>query len=122
MFNKKKVYKVENKNKGFSYDLRCVINGEIAIKPYYYLRNGLLHVRFNVDRCIKLSLDEEKRIKDELEMCPQNKQEILGRNWNFLTLTSERKIIKDGIKAGDERIKELSRKYENDKYCYGHKN
>ena len=32
------------------YDLRTYINGELAIKPYFYYRNGLLHVRYLVDR------------------------------------------------------------------------
>ena len=92
---------------------RCIINGDTAIRPYYYMRSGLLHVRHTVDRCVELSKDEEKRIKAELEGKPEQKQLILGRNWNLLTVMIGRRIISDGIKAGDEKIKELSRKYNN---------
>lgn len=90
---------------------RCIINGDTAITPYYYMRNGLLHVRYTVDRCVELSKEEENRIKAELDGKPEQKQEILGRNWNLLTVTVKRSIISDGIKEGDEKIKELSRKY-----------
>ena len=92
---------------------RCIINGDTAIKPYYYMRSGLLHVRYTVDRCVELSKEEENRIKSELDGKPEQKQEILGRNWNLLTVMVERSIISDGIKVGDEKIKELSRKYNN---------
>lgn len=103
MFNKK--------YKGIGMKDRSIINGDTAIKPYYYMRNGLLHVRYNVDRCVELSKDEENRIKSELEGKPEQKQEILGRNWNLLTVMAERSIISDGISTGDEKIKELSRNF-----------
>ena len=47
---------------------RCIVNGDTAIKPYYYMRNGLLHVRFTVDRCVELSKAEENQIKAELDL------------------------------------------------------
>ena len=90
---------------------RCIINGDIAIKPYYYLRNGLLHVRHTVDRAVDLSKDEALRIKAELDSDPANKQQILGREWNLQTVMNEKPILTDGIKAGEDRMKELSSKF-----------
>ena len=90
---------------------RCIINGDIAIKPYYYLRNGLLHVRHTVDRAVDLSKEEALRIKAELDSDPANKQQILGREWNLQTVMNEKPILTDGIKAGEDRMKELSVKF-----------
>ena len=99
--------------KRYSVEERSIINGDVAIKPYYYMRNGLLHTRYTVDRCIELSKDEEYRIKEEITSTPQNKQSILAKYWNLLTVMVKKTIIFDGIKKGDERITELSRKYNN---------
>lgn len=90
---------------------RCIINGDIAVKPYYYLRNGLLHVRHTVDRAVSLSKDEEMRIKEELTEAPDQKQQILGREWNLQTVMNEKPIIMDGIKAAEERMYELSGRF-----------
>ena len=90
---------------------RCIINGDIACKPYYYLRNGLLHVRHTVDRAVNLSKDEEMRVKEELTEAPSQKQQILGREWNLQTVMNRKPIIMDGIKAAEERIDELSSRF-----------
>ena len=90
---------------------RCIINGDIAVKPYYYLRNGLLHVRHTVDRAVDLSKDEEMRIKGELDKAPAQKQQILGREWNLQTVTNGKPVIMDGIKAAEGRMDELSGKF-----------
>ena len=90
---------------------RCIINGDIAVKPYYYLRNGLLHVRYTVDRAVNLSKDEEMRVKEELTEAPVQKQQILGREWNLQTVMNEKPIIMDGIKAAEERMNELSSRF-----------
>ena len=90
---------------------RCVINGDIAIKPYYYLRNGLLHARYTVDRAVNLSKDKETRVKEELDKNPVYKQQILGKEWNLQTVMNERPVIMDGIKAAEERMDELSIKF-----------
>ena len=92
---------------------KTYINGETSIKPYYYMRNGLMHVRYTVDRCIKLTEDEEKRIKDQFMTRPYDKQNILADNWKFLTGCVEREIYLDGIEEGQKRIKELSDGYKN---------
>ena len=90
---------------------RCIINGDIAVKPYYYLRNGLLHVRHTVDRAVDLSQDEVMRIKEELTEDPARKQQILGREWNLQTVMNEKPIIMDGIKAAEERMSILSSRF-----------
>ena len=90
---------------------RCIINGDIAVKPYYYLRNRLLHVRHTVDRAVDLSKDEEMRIKEELNKDPAQKQQILGREWNLQTVMNEKPVIMDGIKAAEERMSILSSRF-----------
>ena len=84
---------------------KIVINGETAIKPYYYLRNGILHVRYTVDRGIELSLPEEERLKAKVTENPSSKQEILFNEWNFQTKCVCKPIILDGISEIDKRIK-----------------
>ena len=85
------------------YDIRTYINGDIAIKPYYYLRNGLLHVRYTVDRCIELTSTEVGRLKTDLT-AGADKQETLGKMFNLLATHGERTIIADGIAEIDRRM------------------
>ena len=91
-------------------DLRIHICGETAIKPYYYMRNGLLHVRYTVDRCVELTPSEVAKLKVDITANPERKQTILEEMWNFLTLSVERKIIHDGIAEMERRIKEYGLK------------
>ena len=91
-------------------DLRTHICGETAIKPYYYMRNGLLHVRYTVDRCVELTPAEVTKLKVDITANPEKKQAILEEMWNFLTLSVERKIIQDGIAELERRIKEYGLK------------
>lgn len=86
-------------------DLRTYINGETAIKPYYYFRNGLLHVRYNVDRCVELSSAEQIKLKMELTT-NYDKQEVLAKTWNFLTECVGKPIITDGIAEIEKHMKE----------------
>lgn len=90
-------------------DLRTHICGETAIKPYYYMRNGLLHIRYAVDRCVELTPSEVAKLKVDITASPEKKQTILEEMWNFLTLSVERKIIHDGIAEMERRIKEYAR-------------
>ena len=90
---------------------RCIINGDIAVKPYYYLRNGLLHVRHTVHRAVDLSQDEVMRIKEELNKDPAQKQQILVIEWNLQTVMNEKPVIMDGIKAAEERMNVLSGRF-----------
>ena len=87
-----------------------IINGETAIKPYYYMRNGVLHARYTVDRAIELSESEEKEIKERITLAPYNKQDIFSKQWNLLTVYVGKPILFDGIKAGEEKMKELTDK------------
>lgn len=84
-------------------DMRTHINGETAIKPYYYFRCGVLHVRYTVDRAIELTPAESAKLK--VDMTTGDKQEILGKTWNMLEKTIERPIIQDGIAYVDEKLK-----------------
>lgn len=90
-------------------DKRTYINGETAMKPYFYLRNGVLHVRYTVDRCIRLSRAEETKLKIELSVSDKSKQEILERVWNVLTVCNEREVILDGIAELEKKIKEIQK-------------
>ena len=90
-------------------DLRTHICGETAIKPYYYMRNGLLHVRYTVDRCVELTPSEVTKLKVDITANPEKKQTILEEMWNLLTVSVERNIIHDGIAEMERRIKEYAR-------------
>ena len=94
-------------------DLRTHICGETAIKPYYYMRNGLLHVRYTVDRCVELTPAEITKLKVDITANPENKQTILEEMWNFLTLSVERKIIHDGIAELEKRIEDYKNGFKN---------
>lgn len=94
---------------------KTYINNELAIKPYYYIRNGLLHVRYNVDRAIELSVSEAAEIKTKLTENPALKQEILENMWNFFEKTVQKAIIQEGIKAGEDRTEKMTRIYLGDK-------
>ena len=85
------------KTKKEMYDKRTYINGETAIKPYYYFRNGSLHVRYTVDRCMKLSSSEVAKLKDELTASPSYKQSVLRKAWSFFSVTVGKEILHDGI-------------------------
>ena len=93
------------KTKKEMYDKRTYINGETAIKPYYYFRNGSLHVRYTVDRCMKLSSSEVAKLKDELTASPSYKQSILRKAWSFFSVTVGKEIIHDGIAELEKQIK-----------------
>jgi hypothetical protein len=94
-------------------DLRTHICGETAIKPYYYMRNGLLHVRYTVDRCVELTPSEVAKLKVDITANPENKQTILEEMWNFLTVSVERNIIHDGIAELEKRIEDYKNGFKN---------
>lgn len=85
-----------------------IINGETAVKPYWYLRNGLLHVRYNVDRCIQLSPDEVQKLKDDLTDNPAEKQIILEKAWSFFSDCVGKSVIFDGIAEIEKRVKRVT--------------
>lgn len=78
---------------------------EIAMKPYYYYRNGYLHIRYNVDRCIELSPSESARLKVDLTSSGKDKQEVLAEAWNLYTTRVGKPVIRDGIAEIEKRMK-----------------
>lgn len=80
---------------------------ETAIKPFLFIKGNELHVRYTVDRCMKLSSSETAKLKDELTVSPACKQSILAKTWNLLSVTAGREIIHDGIAELEKQIKEF---------------
>ena len=84
------------------YDLRTYINvnnNELDVmkeidrdgKAYYYLRNGLLHIRYNVIRCVEMSNNELKELRERLNKSKDKQQELLAE-WEFLTGNLEKEV------------------------------
>ena len=80
---------------------------ETAIKPFLFIKGNELHVRYTVDRCMKLSSSEVARLKDELTANPASKQSILEKAWNFFSVAVGKGIIHDGIAELEKQIKEF---------------
>ena len=80
---------------------------ETAIKPVFFLKGKRLFVRYTVDRCIQLSKDEEKRLKNEMTEKPFDKQEILESAWKFYADYVKKTVIQDGIAYADKLIERL---------------
>ena len=80
---------------------------ETAIKPFLFIKGNELHVRYTVDRCMKLGSSEVARLKDELTASPSYKQSILKKAWNFFSVTVGKEIIHDGIAELERQIKEF---------------
>lgn len=84
------------------------IEGVKVSKPYFYLRNGLLHVKGNFDKCIELSPSEVKKLKDFLSSAsygPEEKQDILYAFWQFCEKGLKKTVIQDGLSEIERRIK-----------------
>lgn len=79
------------------------VEGELAIKPYYYFRNGYLHIRYNVDRVIKLSETESAKLKLEMTANPADKQSVLAKAWSFFEKTVGKSVIHDGLKEIEKK-------------------
>lgn len=79
------------------------VEGELAIKPYYYFRNGYLHIRYNVDRVIKLSETEAAKLKLEMTANPADKQSVLAEAWSFFEKTVGKPVIHDGLKEIEKK-------------------
>lgn len=60
-------------------------------KVYYYLRNGLLHVRYSVTRFIKMSDAELKELRERLSKSNDKQQEMLSE-WKFQTGNLEKEV------------------------------
>ena len=62
---------------------------------YYDLRSGFLHLKkkVTIDKAVKLTADEEERLKKEITASPAMKLEKLKDFWNFVTKTKGEKPI-----------------------------
>ena len=85
---------------------KITVLGENAIKPYWYYRNGLIHIRYTVDRAIKLSDAEVAKLKVAMTSA-NDKQEALAKAWSFFANTACYPIIEDGIAEIDKRIEDV---------------
>ena len=84
---------------------RVMVNGDVAIKPYLYVRNKMLHVRFTSDKCVALTESEERELYRRLTEHPEKKQEILAEFWSMTANTIERPVY-DGIQVADRIMDE----------------
>ena len=82
---------------------RIYVEGELAIKPYYYFRNRYLHIRYNVDRAIELSETEVAKLKLEMTANPADKQSVLAEAWSFFEKTVGKPVIQDGLKEIEKK-------------------
>ena len=83
------------------------VNGENAIMPYYYIRNGLLHIKYEVDRCIELAYEEAEKVKERIIACPKNKQAILADAFHYYADVCHKKVESDGIACADHNLQKL---------------
>lgn len=102
MFFRKKTKKEEYRTNPFCKPV--TINGETAIKPYFYLRNGYIHVRYTVDRCMKLSPSEVQELKEKITRDPSCKQGTLIDHWKFYSDCVGKDVIMDGIKELEKNM------------------
>ena len=77
---------------------------EIAIKPWFSLKDKKLFIDYNVDRCVELSQAEQAGLKVTLASA-YDKQTALAKAWNFFTTCVNKKIIRDGVAEIERRIK-----------------
>lgn len=80
---------------------RVAVDGYIAIKPYFYIRNKNLHARFTCDKCVELTDTELSNLYKRLDEHPESKQDIFAEVWSVVANLNERPI-KDGIKTADK--------------------
>lgn len=88
------------------------IEGVKVSKPYFYVRNGLLHVKGNFDKCMELSQSEVKRLKDMLQEAyygSEEKQDILYSFWQFCEKELKKPVIQDGLSEIEKRIKGIDK-------------
>jgi hypothetical protein len=83
---------------------RTHVLGETAMHPYYYYRNGMLHVKYTVDRCLRLSEAEINELKIKLTANPSDKQKVLADAWNFFAECVGKEVLKDGVIEVDKNI------------------
>lgn len=107
-----------------------IICNETAEKEYFYFRNGLLHVKYVVDRAIQLTEDEAAHLKASLtcakDRCETEREEltekqlILSERWD--ELEPRRIVILDGLSEAYRQIEKRKEERKegkiNDRYPY----
>lgn len=78
---------------------------EIAMKPWFALKDKKLFIDYNVDRCVELSDTESNGLKVTLAST-YDKQTALAKAWRFFVGNVGKKIIRDGVAEIEKRIKE----------------
>lgn len=92
------------KEKRKSYN-RVTVEGDVAIKPYFYIRNKFLHVRYTSDKCVQLTDAELSELYRRLTEHPENKQGIFEEVWSFVAHTAERPLY-DGVRIADKIVED----------------
>lgn len=84
---------------------RTIVDGNVAVKPYFYIRNKNLHVRYVCDKCVKLTDNELAVLYKHLDEHPEKKQEIFAETWSIVANLNKRPV-EDGIKTADKIMDE----------------
>ena len=82
---------------------RVIVDGNVAIKPYFYIRNKHLHVRFTSDKCVPLTDTELEKVYKSLDEHPENKQEVFAEMWSIVANLLDRPLY-DGVKVADKIV------------------
>lgn len=78
---------------------------ETAIKPFLFTKGNELCIKYTVDRCVELTSTEVAKVKIDITLHPEEKQNILAKLWALITKQVGRPIIMDGIAELEKRIK-----------------
>ena len=79
---------------------RVIVDGNVAIKPYFYVRGKHLHVKFSCDKCIELTDNELRALYQKLTDRPEKKQEIFEEMWSIVANLDNRPTL-DGVRVAD---------------------
>lgn len=80
---------------------RVIVDGNVAIKPYFYIRNKHLHVKFASDKCIELTESELNALYKKLTEHPEKKQDIFEETWSVVANLDNRPLL-DGVRVADK--------------------
>ena len=82
---------------------RVIVEGNVAIKPYFYVRGKHLHVKFSSDKCVELTDNELHAVYQKLTEHPEKKQDILEDMWSLVANIDNRPLL-DGVKVADKNM------------------
>lgn len=78
-----------------------VRNGRAIIKPYYYIRNGVIHNRYTLDDCMELSKKEANELYEAITNDPLRKQEILEQAYKKFLEAGEKEVLDSVLRMND---------------------